>query len=202
MLSRTGIIEFGFREKTQLREREKQAIAVYVASIIEPGMAISLDTGTTTLEVAKAISGIDSLTILTTSLAIASVLQGIDNIELVLLGGSVRKNSPDLTGPVTEDNLKRFRTHVAVLGADAVTKAGSFTTDIRISRISRAMRENADKIVLVTDSSKFTETSFVKCCVLSDLDVLVTDDQCPPDARLWLDAADCDVVYVPTGKRK
>ena len=50
VLSGMGIIEFKFREKTQFKGREKQAIAEYVASLIEPGMAISLDTGTTTLE--------------------------------------------------------------------------------------------------------------------------------------------------------
>jgi len=61
--------------------------------------------------------------------------------------------------------------------------------------------QGSDKIVLVVDSSKFTETAFVKCCSLSYLDALVTDDRCPPEVRRWLDAVDHDVMSVSAGKK-
>lgn len=196
--SRAGVIEFSFHEKGNRRAVQKRAIASKVAAMVSPGMAISLDTGTTTLEIARALSGTSGVTVLTTSLAIASVLYANDNIELVLLGGNVRKNSPDLMGPLTEDNLKRFRIHLAVLGADAVTPDGIFTTDIGISRISRAMVENADNVVLAVDSTKFTQTAFVKCVSLQEIDRLVTDDGCSEDIRAWLEEAIDEVVYVST----
>ena len=87
VLSSAGIVEFAFERKGKRHAAEKRAIAREVASLVQAGMSVSLDSGTTTLEVAMAIAGIDSLTVLTSSLAIASALYASENIELVLLGG-------------------------------------------------------------------------------------------------------------------
>lgn len=201
LLSRVGVAEFAFRDKADLMTAEKQAIAREVARMIEPGMAVSLDTGTTTLEVAKLIGGLRDVTILTTSLAVASVLHTSDGIELLLLGGTVRKNSPDLTGALAEENLKRFRTHLAVVGADAITPDGTFTTDVRISRVSRAMVKNADTVVLASDHSKFEQTALVQVASFNEIDSLVTDNGCPRNARKWLTKAVARVIYARVGTR-
>lgn len=195
VLTRAGVVEFSFQEKENHMALQKRAIAREIVGMVQPGMAISLDTGTTTLEVARAIGAIGRITVLTTSLAIASVLHTNENIELVLLGGTVRKNSPDLSGPLTEENLKRFHVHLAVLGTDAVTSAGAFTTDVGISRITRAMVENADTVVLAVDSSKFMQTAFVRCVPLSEINRLVTDNGCAEEVRAWLEDAVDEVVY-------
>jgi len=195
--ARAGVVELAYEEKARDHAEEKRAIARAVADMVRPGMAVSLDTGTTTLEVARAIAHAGDLTVLTSSLTIASVLRNREGIELVLLGGTVRKNSPDLTGELTEDNVKRFRVHLAVLGADAVKPDGVFTTDARIARVSRAMIVNADRVVLAADSSKFAETAFVKCADLGDLDCVVTDGRCPAKVRRWLERGARAVTYAP-----
>ena len=195
--SRAGVIEFAYHEKRDRNAAAKQAIARRIADMVEPGTAVSLDTGTTTLEVARALAGMEGITVLTSSLSIAAVLYPSEGIELVLLGGTVRKHSPDLTGELTEDNLTRFRVHLAVLGADAVKPDGIFTTDISIARVSRAMIVSADHVVLAVDSSKFTQTAFVKCTDLDRVDCVVTDEGCTDDVRSWLEKAARDVTYVP-----
>ncbi|MEW6358016.1 MAG: DeoR/GlpR family DNA-binding transcription regulator [Planctomycetota bacterium] len=193
--ARAAVLDLAYEEKARRRAGEKRAIARAVAEMIRPGMAISLDTGTTTLEVARAISHMEDLTVLTTSLVIAFVLRNSEGIEPVLLGGAVRKNSPDLTGELTEDNIKRFHVHLAVLGADAVKPDGVYTTDARIARVSRAMIVNADQVVLAADSSKFMQTAFVRCVGLNDLDRIVTDDGCPQKVRRWIERSVKTVTY-------
>lgn len=195
VLSRAGVIEFSFHEREERNAAQKRGIGRVIGAMIAPGMAVSLDTGTTTLEVARAIAGISGVTVLTTSLAIASALRANNNIELVLLGGNVRKSSPDLIGPLTEENLRRFRVHLAVLGADAVTPEGIFTTDVGIARITRAMVENADTVVLAVDSSKFMQTAFVRCVPLSEINRLVTDNGCAEEVRAWLEDTVDEVIY-------
>jgi DeoR/GlpR family transcriptional regulator of sugar metabolism len=179
---------------------EKHAIAQRVARMIQPGSSVSLDTGTTTLEVAKALVNMRNIRVLTTSLAIASVLHTSEGVEVILLGGIVRKTSPDMWGPVTEENINKFRVHLAVLGTDAVTPTGLYTTDVSISRVSRALIDNAKESVVVADSSKFYRTAFVQHASLSDITRLVTDEGCPHDARVWLEKAVKDVIYVPVEK--
>jgi len=92
--NRTSLVEFSFRNKENLHAEQKQAIAREVARLVQPGMAISLDHGTTVFEVARAIAGTEGVTVLTTSLPIASELYTNEKIELILLGGAVRKSNP------------------------------------------------------------------------------------------------------------
>lgn len=186
VLSRSTVIAFALLDREQERTAEKQAIARHLATVIRPGMTVVLDTGTTTLEVARAIAGTPRLRVLTSSLAIAAALYTCDNIDLVLLGGTVRRHSPDLSGPLTEENLLQFHTDIAVLGADAADRDGLYTSDLGIARISRAMIACAEESWLVVDSSKFTRRSFVKFADWPAITHLVTDAGLSAEDRAWV----------------
>jgi len=190
------VARFHFSRKQHICSAQKRAIAREAASLVKPGMAVSLDTGTTTLAVARELSGIKGLTVLTSSLPVASVLHQRAECDLVLLGGAARRNSPDLVGPLTEDNLKRFRVNLAIMGADAITRDGSFANDTGVARICRAMAENAEGVVLVADSSKFGRTAFARCLGLDEIDHLITDDGCSPASEVWLREAVAEVTLV------
>lgn len=185
VFSKASVVEFAFLERTQEHTAEKQAIARYLAKVVQPGMTVVLDTGTTTLEIARAIAGIPRLRVITTSLAIASALHAYDNIELVLPGGIMRHHSPDLSGPLTEKNLRQFQADLAVIGADAVTPEGLYTSDMGIARISGAMIDCAGESWLVTDSSKFSSRSFIKFADWSAITHLVTDAGIKAQDQEW-----------------
>ena len=190
-----GAVRFYMLQKENTCRPQKYAIAKAAADLIKPGMAIALDTGTTTLEVARALSGAERITVLTSSLPIAMALCTADGIETVLLGGLVRKRNPDLTGPLTEENLKRFNTHLAVLGADAITPEGAFAADVGVARIARTMMDAAAQSVLVADSGKFSRTGFSNYAALREFGYVVTDEGCPRSVRAWLERACEKVIY-------
>lgn len=196
VLARPGIIEFQFREQGLRHAAEKRAIAARVARHIEPGMTITLDTGTTALEVAHAIAGKTPLTVLTSSLVIASALYARDGIELVLLGGTARKGSPDLSGWLTEQNLGHFRVDVAVVGADGADPDGVYTTDGAVARVSATMIANARKCILAMDHSKFERAAFVQFAKWRAFHAVVTDTAVPRHVRRWLAKTGPDVAYV------
>ncbi len=198
LLSRAGVIEFSFRERAQECIEQKRAIARHMAGVVRPGMTVVLDTGTTTLEVARAIAGTPRISVITSSLAIASALQAHDNLELILLGGRVRKESPDLAGSLTEDNLRLFRPGLAILGADAVDKAGTYTSDLGVAAISRAMIDGAGETWLVVDSSKFSRRALVQFADWRKFDHVVTDTGLTRKDRKWLTKAVPDVRIVET----
>ena len=185
-LSQAGVVEFRFHEKGRKFAAEKRAIGRTVAEMIDGGMTVALDTGTTTLEVARSIADRDGVTVVTTSLAIASVLHSQPGLEVVLLGGVVRKNVPDLTGVLTEENLKRFRVDLAVIGADAVGRDGAFTTDLAVARGTQAMMAGAARSVLAADSGKFAAQALYKFAEVAAFDVVVTDGGLNEDDRAWL----------------
>ena len=180
-----SVAEFAFLERNRTCLPEKQAIAREAATLVKPGMAIVLDTGTTTLEVAKAIQHMEGIKVLTSSLAIASILHTRENIELVLLGGNVRKNSPDLSGPLTEENLRQFRAALAILGADAADRRGAYASDLSVARVSKAMMASADHTALVVDSRKFSRSSFVKFADWKSFHYVVTDRGITKTDKRW-----------------
>ena len=184
--SRGGTVEFAVQRQGSIHADAKRAIARAAAGIVRPGMNISLDTGTTTLEVARVIADIADLKVLTSSLPVASVLHSRQHLEVVLLGGVVRKGSPDLIGALTEENLRRFRVELCILGADAVGPGGLFTMDAGVSGVSRAMIDGAERAVLVADSSKFAARAFVRFAAWEDIDEVFTDNGLGRSDLRWL----------------
>jgi DeoR/GlpR family transcriptional regulator of sugar metabolism len=175
VLSKPGRIEFQLRRREEVMADAKRAIAAAAAKLVTPGMTVTLDTGTTTLEVARALSGIDNLRVLTSSLAVAAALHSFEGIRLVLLGGEARHNEPDLFGELTEENLQRFRVDIAFIGADAVAADGVFTNSPEVARVSQAMIRGARRCVLVADSSKFGERAFYRFSGWEKIDTVITD---------------------------
>ena len=186
MLARAQTVEFAFQERILDRIAEKQAIARAAAALISPGMTLLLDTGTTTLEVARAIADIPRLRLLTSSLAIASALYAHENIELILLGGNVRQDSPDLYGPLTESNLRQFHPQLAIVGADAAQPSGLYAANLHVANVARAVIANAGETMLVADSSKFTRHAFVLFAEWSQLTHVITDDGLGEREAGWL----------------
>ena len=198
--SRLGRIEFAFREDQQACAREKQAIGAAAAGLIVPGMTIALDTGTTTLAVARAIGDAPGLKVLTSSLAVAATLYPRADVELVLLGGIARSGSPDLYGMLTEDNIRHFHVDVAFLGADAVTREGACTTDMRTARVSQALIDSADESILLADHTKFDRASFVRIAGWDRIRRVITDQAVNADTRAWLEERAAAVQYGVPGQ--
>ena len=186
VLAAPSVVAFSFQERRQTHLPEKEAVARAAAGMLEPGMTVIMDTGTTTLEVASAMGGIPDLRVLTTSLAIASRFLAHRNVELILLGGTLNQNSPDLYGGLTQDNLRRFRADLAIIGADSANSDGLYTDSQEIAAVSHAMIASSERTILVADSSKFGRVSFVRFATWDEVDTVVVDEGLPASHRSWL----------------
>jgi len=167
--------EFSFRNEQQSNQENKVNVAVAAVKHIQDGQVIILDTGTTTLEIARCI-GNRKVTIITTSLAIVSELQFNDS-ETILLGGYLRGGSPDMHGPLTEENLECFRADLAFIGADGIDCLGNtFTDDLRIASLSSKMAQVSEKTVVVTDSTKIGKNATCKVLNPDNYQLLITNN--------------------------
>jgi DeoR family transcriptional regulator of aga operon len=168
--------EFSFREKQNRNSGAKSRIAERAAGHIEDGQAVILDTGTTTLEIARRIMGRRNVTVITTSLAIVSALQFAAGVRVVLLGGFLRGGSPDLHGPLTEQNVEMFRADIAFMGADAIDLDGNtYADDLQVVNLDRKMAASAARVIVVADSSKFGRTGMCRIFSPSDYSLIVSD---------------------------
>ncbi len=172
------IFEFDFTARRAANHKAKQAIAQQAMQFIKPPVRIILDTGTTTLELAYLLKDCSNISVITPSLAVASVLQFSQGVETILLGGIIRRGSPDLTGVVAEKVLDMFMVDIAFQGADGIGLDGRmYNSDIRIANVDQKIRQRAKKTFILCDSSKIGKTDFASNGCLSEVNALITDSR-------------------------
>ena len=189
LLSRThgGAIAHGVLYELPLRYRsarhgeEKQRIAAAVAELVSEGMVVGLTGGTTTTEVARALSGRRGLTIVTNSLSIAAELAVRPNLKLVVTGGVARPESYELIGPLAEASLTGLNLDLAIVGVDGISPQAGLTTHHETeASTNRALIDCAVRTVVVADSSKIGRTAFARIVEIARADELITDAAADP----------------------
>jgi DeoR family transcriptional regulator of aga operon len=157
------------------------AIGRKAAELIKDNDTIIIDSGTTTVEIAKNINGISNLTVVTNALNIASQLIR-DEIKVILLGGILRISSLSLIGPIGENNIKNFYCDKCFLGVDGIDSgSGIFTPNLEEANLNRLMIERSKEVIIVTDSSKFKRKSFAHIAPISKVNIIITDSKIPED---------------------
>ena len=155
---------------------EKIKIAVYSAGLIEDGDIVALDTGTTTLELAKRLTDKKNLTIVTNDVNISMYLEANSNANIILLGGTVRRGFHCTTGIMTINSLKDLNVDKAFMATNAFSLEKGFTTpSFEHAEVKKAMLSIASQNIMLMDSSKFGRVSFVKFASLGCVDRIVTD---------------------------
>jgi len=177
VLSQRMMLEFDYREKRAQNREAKIAIAHEARKLVKEGQRIILDTGTTTLELATLLRDAIDLTVITASLAVASEPQHTEGVEVILLGGIIRRGSPDLTGPATEHCLDLFAADILFQGADGIGHDGRiYNSDLRLARVDKQMRLVADRCYVLADHTKIGRTSLACSGSLKDVDMLITNE--------------------------
>src|SRR6202034_4856160 len=121
----------------------------------EEGQCVLLDSGTTTPASAHEWRRFSQLTVITNAMNIAAELAGT-NFEVILTGGTLRKNSFSLVGPLAEDVLEEMHADILFLGVDGFDpEVGLTTPNFLESRVNPAMVNAARRTVAVCDSKKF-----------------------------------------------
>jgi DeoR/GlpR family transcriptional regulator of sugar metabolism len=183
VLTERMMLEFDYRDRREHNRAAKRAIASAARKLVKPGQRLILDTGTTTLELAALLKDGKDLTVITPSLAVASELQHAPGVEVILLGGVIRRGSPDLTGPVTEHCLELFAADIAFQGADAIGNDGAiYNSDLRLARVDRLMRRVARRCCVLADHTKIGDTALARSGSLADADTFITNKGAPVDA--------------------
>jgi DeoR family transcriptional regulator of aga operon len=155
----------------------KRAIAERAVALIPAdAVAVGLNGGTTTTEVARALAERRNLRVVTNALNIASELAVRSNIDLVVCGGSARSESYELVGPLAEQTLANLNLDIAFIGVDGVSPTAGFTTFHEVeANTNRALVRAAERVVVTADSSKIGKRTFAKIVDIAAASDIVTD---------------------------
>ena len=167
-------------KKQMFNFKEKERIGEEAAKMIKDGDFIMLDSGTTTLEVARHLHKFNNLHIITNAMNIATELMEYKRFDVMLLGGHVRVNSHSTVGPLAISTLRNFSGYKLFLGVDSFNiENGVSAASLEEALLNQIMIQQAAKVIAVFDSSKFNKRSYVHIADASDLHCIITDTAIP-----------------------
>lgn len=190
------------RYKTARHSAEKQRIGVAAAALVEAGMVVGLNGGTTTTEVARALAeradlggDAEALTVVTNALNIANELLLRSRMKIVVAGGVVRPQSFELVGPLGAALLEEVTMDLALLGVDAVdVELGAAAHHEGEAAMTRLMVSRARSVVIIADASKLGGHAFARVCPIDRVATLVTDAGAEPRTVAAFRDAGVDVI--------
>jgi DeoR family transcriptional regulator of aga operon len=165
-------------EKELISVDEKTRIAQKALTLIDDTDAIIIASGTTVLFLAKMLESKQQLTVLTSALNVATVLCKNPEIEVIQLGGIVRKTSTSVSGPFIQQMLSQFSCSKLFLGVDGIDlEYGCTTSNLMEANANQYMIAAARRTIILTDSSKFGKRGFGRICSFDKVHQIITDDK-------------------------
>ncbi|HET7268505.1 MAG TPA: transcriptional repressor AgaR [Oleiagrimonas sp.] len=164
---------------------EKRRIGAAAAKLIGDGETIILDSGSTTVEIARQIRQRRwlALTVITNALNIAMELNGLQGVRVMMLGGMLRPTSYSLTGTDAEQALSKLTADRLFLGVDGLDpRVGATTPDPQEATLNAQMVHAARESIAVLDSSKLGRRSLSVIIPVTELDVVITDTNASGEA--------------------
>lgn len=187
--------EKNVNEKESINVEAKQGIVKAAMQLIQENDCIILASGTTMHYLARMLVNFGQLTVLTSSLRVALELCNNPNINIIQLGGEVRKSSTSIVGSISETILKQFSCNKLFLGVDGIDlDFGISTSNAAEAHLNQLMIECSDHVVILADSSKLNKKGFGKIASLDKIDYLVTDSGISDEDRAGLEEAGVSVI--------
>ncbi|MEU8507911.1 DeoR/GlpR family DNA-binding transcription regulator [Streptomyces brevispora] len=168
---------FGLRAQEGLEV--KRRLAAEVAALIAEDESVVIDSGTTCLEVARALAG-RRLTVMPLSLHAANALTGGTQLTLLLPGGQPRPGELAMTGPLALASLSALRFDTAVISCCGLSAQDGLTAyDLGDAAIKQAAIGSSRRVIAVTEAAKLSRTALAHVVPLSALDAVVTEASAP-----------------------
>lgn len=173
---------------------EKRRIAQRALGELPPEGTVLLDSGTTTLELARAWPDDSRVTVVTNSLAIAAVLIDHPHADVHFIGGRLRKLTGAAVGTWAQESLRNVVCDVAFLGTNGYTLDWGMTTPDPVEAdIKRAMVASSRRAIILADASKAGHSHFHRFATIQDISMLITDSSLDEETADALDAAGMEV---------
>jgi DeoR/GlpR family transcriptional regulator of sugar metabolism len=197
MLPDTILREPPVLERLKEHSDEKQRIGARAAGLINDGETIILDSGTTTLEIARHLKKKQGLHVITNGVNIAAELLDARDVQTFIIGGTVRGESASISGRFSEEMFDQFSADKLFLsGAGCDLEFGVSGANLEETMVNRAMLRISREIILVADASKFSKRSMTRIAPFSEIDTVISDTGLDEEIQAKLRAMGCNLILV------
>ncbi len=178
------IFEPDYSEQKERFLEEKKRIGREASKLVEDEEVIFLEASTTVLQLAKHLKDRRNVAVVTNSLDIARELEGNEGIELILTGGVLKRRTRALIGPLAETSFKQVRLDKVFMGLSALDISYGITVaTLEEAQTRKEIHQAANKIIILSDHSKFGKQNFAYIAPVNSIDILITDKGIPEETR-------------------
>ena len=176
-----------FDEARIAHKDSKEKIAELAATMIQNGQRIFIDAGSTTRIILNYLKDDVRAVVVTHHLKVAEHALRFENLSVIMLGGDVIRITNCCSGPVAEEQLKKYQLDIAFIGAAAVGSDGKLYDGYSPeARLKSSIFSVAKKVYLMVDSSKMNTYNLNEFGSLSQVDGPITDSGLDEEAELLL----------------
>lgn len=182
--------EPSFNERSTVQLEQKIRIGRMAASLVEDGDHIIIDSGTTTLHIARHLTHKMNLTVVTNDMNVAAELRDAPGVRVTVTGGELYPSSYMLNGMFTDHVLKSVHVSKAFLGTPAIhPKHGLMHPEAQLVVAKQGMIRAAQEVIVVADETKIGKLSLHKVAPNSAIHTLITGVEVPAyDVQQFRDA--------------
>ena len=177
---RRGAPELPLAARRQQQVIEKGLIGAIAASLVAHGDAIFLDSSSTALAIAQSLKEHRYLTVVTNSLTVAQELLGARGVSVVMLGGTLRRDTASLVGADGLEALRKFNIQKGFFGAHGISvQEGLTDVSADEAAIKRLLVAMCGHVVAVVDATKWGRVGLASFAALDQIHTVITDSHAP-----------------------
>jgi|TARA_B100000959_G_scaffold286126_1_gene363429 DeoR family glycerol-3-phosphate regulon repressor len=190
MLPSSSVENIAYTARQTLNADVKKQIGLLAAEMIPENASLFINIGTTTEEVARALSQHKKLRVITNNLNVARILADNSRVELIVTGGLVRSRDRAVVGESAVDFIRQFKVDYGVIGVSGIEEDGTLLDfDYREVRVAQEIIRNSRSVFLVADHSKINRNAMVRLGDFSQVSDFFTDKVPSPELRAALEEA-------------
>lgn len=170
-----------YAERALENVQQKRIIAKKAQRFVERGGSIYIDSGTTMMLFTRELAD-EHMSVLTSGVNIASELIKKSKPQITLVGGQVNRSTISVSGINAAAMIGQVNIDTAFIATSGYAEPNGFTSgtytecDLKKQIISKARRT-----VILMDSNKIDRVMAFTFAQMSDIDVLVSDGELPPE---------------------
>ncbi len=183
-----GLAGRTFSVNETLNASKKRAIAQAAIQLCNDGDAIIINGGTTTFQMVHPLAA-KRMQIFTNSFPIAEHLLKHSKNTIMLSGGVIYREQNIILSPFENDVTRNFYAKRMFMGAQGLCPLGLMEADPLLIQAEHKLISQAEELVVLADSSKFTQRSSLILCALERITTVITDNQIRDEDRAMLETA-------------
>ena len=169
-------------ERSNARIDQREQIGRSAAELVHDGETVMIDSGSTTIQMARALAYLDTpCTVITNSIPVAMTL-GHGAPQVLLCPGEYLAAESAVVGTETLEYLSRFNVDRCFIGAYGLSDEGPSESVRGFAAVKRVMLQRAASAYLLVDAEKFGRKGLANVGRLDELASVISDE--PPKGTL------------------